>query len=51
VEESIVESEIVGQEGNIICRYCASGYNSDNRKPLVLACGHTFCKDCVQGHF
>ena len=30
------------------CEYCAENYDSDRRVPLMLSCGHTFCKECVQ---
>ena len=26
------------------CKICFETYNTTNRKPLVLPCGHTFCK-------
>ena len=29
------------------CTICFEDYNSSHKKPLVLRCGHTFCKYCV----
>ena len=26
------------------CKICSVTYNTTDRKPLVLPCGHTFCK-------
>jgi hypothetical protein len=29
------------------CGICATTYNGDFRQPLMLECGHTFCKECL----
>ncbi|MCQ2816213.1 MAG: hypothetical protein MJ252_02995, partial [archaeon] len=29
------------------CDYCGNKFNSDLRIPLVIKCGHTFCKNCL----
>lgn len=29
------------------CGICASTFNNKGRQPLLLECGHTFCKDCL----
>ncbi|XP_018018699.1 E3 ubiquitin-protein ligase TRIM39 [Hyalella azteca] len=29
------------------CEVCDEAFNSDNRKPLCLTCGHTFCYSCI----
>ena len=32
------------------CGICASVYDgTQQRQPLVLACGHTFCRQCLRG--
>ena len=31
------------------CGICASLYNAGSRQPLVLECGHTFCRQCLRG--
>ena len=28
------------------CSICETRYDTAERRPLVLLCGHTFCKDC-----
>jgi len=30
------------------CKICTFPYNDDERKPLFLFCGHTFCAKCVE---
>ena len=30
------------------CLICFEIYNTSNRKPYVLNCGHTFCFDCLE---
>ena len=29
------------------CKICYEPYNTTSRKPLILPCGHTFCKDTI----
>ena len=29
------------------CKICCESYNKTDRKPLILPCGHTFCKDTI----
>lgn len=31
---------------SLMCTICEQRYDLVERKPLVLLCGHTFCKDC-----
>ena len=31
----------------ITCKICTVTYNTDERKPLTLWCGHTYCAECV----
>ena len=33
------------------CIICEEDYNSSDKKPLVLTCGHTFCKQTVLDMF
>ncbi|KAL3537766.1 hypothetical protein ACH5RR_001132 [Cinchona calisaya] len=33
------------------CSVCQNQYNDDNRCPLLLQCGHGFCKDCLAKMF
>ncbi|KAI3952712.1 hypothetical protein MKW92_000015 [Papaver armeniacum] len=33
------------------CSVCQNRYNEDNRVPLLLQCGHGFCKDCLSKMF
>ncbi|KAF6253268.1 hypothetical protein COO60DRAFT_434203 [Scenedesmus sp. NREL 46B-D3] len=30
------------------CGICTSMFNSSARQPLILECGHTFCRECIQ---
>lgn len=30
----------------LICPICMHKYNEDKNAPLVLRCGHTFCRNC-----
>ena len=34
-------------ESIIECIVCLESYNSLNKLPLILSCGHTLCKECV----
>lgn len=29
------------------CKICKSHFDIDQRSPLVIKCGHTFCKQCI----
>lgn len=31
----------------VLCELCFETYNAEERKPLVLNCGHTYCKECI----
>ena len=31
----------------LLCKICCEYYNMTDRKPLILPCGHTFCKDTI----
>jgi RING-type zinc-finger len=31
---------------SLYCSICESRYDQTERRPLVLLCGHTFCKEC-----
>ncbi|XP_047315688.1 E3 ubiquitin-protein ligase KEG [Impatiens glandulifera] len=33
------------------CSVCQTRYNEDERSPLLLQCGHGFCKDCLSKMF
>lgn len=30
------------------CSVCLSGYNSSNKRPFDLGCGHSFCEQCIK---
>ena len=30
------------------CKICYSPYNDTDKVPLVLPCGHTYCKECIK---
>ena len=32
----------------VVCDVCFEPFDEDNRVPLVLSCGHTFCAPCLQ---
>eukprot|EP01006_Ploeotia_vitrea_P043932 TRINITY_DN66791_c7_g5_i3.p1 TRINITY_DN66791_c7_g5~~TRINITY_DN66791_c7_g5_i3.p1 ORF type:complete len:399 (+),score=22.37 TRINITY_DN66791_c7_g5_i3:46-1242(+) len=32
---------------NATCPICMNPYTDDNKTPYALACGHTFCADCI----
>ncbi|CAG9321661.1 unnamed protein product [Blepharisma stoltei] len=34
-------------ESLLECIICKEPYNQSNRAPIILTCGHTFCKSCV----
>jgi hypothetical protein len=29
------------------CKICQNSYNTDIKKPIIILCGHTFCKLCL----
>jgi hypothetical protein len=29
------------------CKICLNKYNINNNEPLILKCGHTYCKACI----
>ena len=29
------------------CKLCANSYNNENLEPLIIRCGHTYCKTCL----
>jgi hypothetical protein len=29
------------------CGICALVFNNSSRAPIILECGHSFCKDCL----
>ena len=34
---------------NLTCRNCDNEYDTTKRRPIILtACGHTFCRYCIQ---
>ena len=34
----------------LACKLCEESYGEDEpRMPVVLACGHTFCRECLEG--
>lgn len=36
------------EKSNIIeCTVCMNAFNETIHAPLVLGCGHTFCKECL----
>jgi hypothetical protein len=36
---------------NLICMICKTLYDADSHLPLVLGCGHSFCKSCLESEF
>ena len=32
---------------DLICRICYQQYNRNIHKPIILTCGHTVCKSCI----
>ena len=32
---------------NITCKICIEIYDSRDRRPCNLPCGHTFCRECI----
>lgn len=35
------------KQGVLTCSICAVLYDIHDKKPVVLLCGHTFCKKCI----
>jgi len=34
----------------LTCKLCEEGYGTDEpRTPVTMACGHTFCRECLEG--
>ena len=31
------------------CSICLGPYNTEANRPMVMPCGHTFCRECVEG--
>jgi hypothetical protein len=31
------------------CKLCNCSYNTEERQPYIIKCGHTFCKFCISG--
>ncbi|KAF8080134.1 hypothetical protein N665_0973s0014 [Sinapis alba] len=42
---------MVGRTKVPCCSVCHTRYNEDERVPLLLQCGHGFCKDCLSKMF
>ena len=35
-------------ENIIDCTICMEKYNSNNKIPRILSCGHTYCTQCLE---
>ena len=35
-------------EDILTCKVCMEKYNDNDKKPLFLTCGHTFCSKCLR---
>ena len=35
-------------ENILDCAICMEKYNSNNKTPRILTCGHTFCTQCLE---
>jgi uncharacterized protein YbaR (Trm112 family) len=33
-------------EGSLTCKKCSLSYNTTDKTPIVISCGHTCCKGC-----
>ena len=49
VEKAYINSKDLFQklEDIMKCEICKSKYDYDTHRPLVVKCGHTFCKKCI----
>ena len=42
-----LEEELRSELGPLDCKLCFLKYNSKDKEPLILSCGHTHCKTCL----
>ena len=42
-----MENRSIIPDDILSCKICYYSYNKTDRKPLILTCGHTFCKDTI----
>lgn len=42
-----LEEELRSELGPLDCKLCFLKYNSKDKEPLILSCGHTNCKTCL----
>ena len=49
VEKAYINSKDLFQklEDIMKCEICKSKYDYDTHRPLIVKCGHTFCKNCI----
>jgi Ring finger domain/B-box zinc finger len=42
---------LASMEEFFVCPVCLERFDEGHRLPLILACGHSFCKDCIQNMY
>ena len=46
-EEEEVKESFVNKSSIHECKICYEDFNTQDKEPLVLRCGHTFCMKCL----
>ncbi len=48
---SSLSSNLITSKNISICQICKEDFNSHNKAPYLLNCGHFFCKSCLENKY